>query len=149
VSASIRRHGDELIAERQLDAPPDRVWTAFTTPEHLAAFWGGRHATVPAGSVRVDLRTGGRFTLETHAPDGRTSSLEFVYEEIEPPTLLVLREPRTGLRTSIQILASGAGSTLTVHQRLLPPELRTAEAATGLGGILDRLAEHLDAQAAS
>lgn len=149
MSTTVRAQGDELIAERRLSAAPATVWTAFTTPEHLAAFWGGRHATVPVSSVRVDLRPDGEFSLETRAPDGRTSRLRFVYEQIEPPTLLVLREPRTGLSTSIRIEASGDGSMLTVHQRRLPPELRTAEAATGLGGIVDLLAEHLDADPAS
>ena len=31
----------------------------------------------------------------------------------------------------------------TVHQRRLPPELRTAQAADGLAAILDALAAHL------
>jgi uncharacterized protein YndB with AHSA1/START domain len=143
------RAGDELIAVRELAASPATVWTAFTTPEHLAAFWGGAHATVRTGSVRVDLRPEGEFSLETRSTDGRTSSLRFVYELVEPPMQLVFREPRTGLVTTVRIEPSGAGSKLTVHQRHLPPELRTAEAATGLGGIIDRLAEHLDAHPAS
>ncbi|MCC6311507.1 MAG: SRPBCC domain-containing protein [Trueperaceae bacterium] len=57
--------GDELIATRHVAAAPALVGTAFTTPEHLAAFWGGDHATIRPNSVVVDLRVGGAFRLET------------------------------------------------------------------------------------
>ncbi|MFI9639274.1 SRPBCC domain-containing protein [Micromonospora sp. NPDC051925] len=91
-------HGDELIAERHLAASPERVWAAFTSPASIAAFWGGSHATVPAGSVAIDLRPGGEFTLDTRAPDGRTRRLRFVYVRVTAPHELVFDEPVTGLR---------------------------------------------------
>ncbi|MCW3157795.1 SRPBCC family protein [Micropruina sonneratiae] len=55
--------GDVLIATRRVAAPIERVWTAFTTPADLAAFWGGSHAHVPADCVRIELRVGGGFEL--------------------------------------------------------------------------------------
>ena len=137
-------HGDQLIATRYLDAEPALVWEAFTTPQHLAAFWGGHHAAVPLDSVVVDLRVGGGFELETQGPDGNRRLLRFRYDVVEPPTLLVLTEPRTGITTEIRLhlggSGNGRGTTVVVHQRRLPPELRTEQARTGLGGILDRLA---------
>ncbi len=136
----VRLDGDQLIATRHVDAPPDLVWDVFTTPEHLAAFWGGDHAVVPPESVQVDLRVGGTFALETHGAAGHTHGLRFRYEAIDPPTRLVLLEPETGLTTEIHLQASGQGTTVVIHQRGLPPELRTEQARTGLGGIL----RHLD-----
>ncbi|GAA1857803.1 SRPBCC family protein [Asanoa iriomotensis] len=139
--------GDELIAERRLAAEPDRVWAAFTSPASIAAFWGGSHATVPPHSVGVDLRPGGEFSLDTRAPDGATRTLRFVYVTVDAPHELVFDEPVTGLRTTVTIRAAGSGATdLTVHQRRLPPELRTAQAANGLASILDALATHLKGQ---
>jgi len=41
--------GDQLIATRRLAAPVDLVWRAFTTPGHLAAFWGRRPCDHPGG----------------------------------------------------------------------------------------------------
>ncbi|MFY1671103.1 SRPBCC family protein [Plantactinospora sp. WMMB334] len=131
--------GDQLIARRYLDAEPALVWEVFTTPEHLAAFWGGHHATVPPDSVVVDLRVGGTFALETEGADGGRRPLRFRYEVVEPPARLVLAEARTGITTEIRLRPSGRGTTLLVHQRRLPPELRSAQARTGLAGILDRL----------
>ncbi|GGM06100.1 MULTISPECIES: SRPBCC domain-containing protein [Micromonospora] len=52
-------------------------------------------------------------------------------------------EPVTGLRTTVTIRAAGTGTDLTVHQRRLPSELRTDQAANGLASILDALATYL------
>ncbi|MEU9505018.1 SRPBCC domain-containing protein [Micromonospora sp. NPDC048170] len=143
MSASAELRDDELIARRHLSAAPERVWAAFTSPASIAAFWGGSHATVPPGSVTVDLRPGGGFALDTRAPDGATRRLRFTYVSITAPRELVFDEPVTGLRTTVTVHPAGDGTHLTVHQRRLPPELRTAQAAGGLASILDALAAHL------
>ena len=135
--------GDELIARRRLPVEPGRVWTAFTTPASIAAFWGGSHATVAPESVTVDLRPGGEFALDTRAPSGATRRLRFVYVSVTAPHELVFDEPVTGLRTTVTIRPAAEGTSLTVHQRRLPPELRTTQAADGLASILDALAAHL------
>lgn len=131
--------GDQLIATRYLDADSALVWEVLTTPEHLAAFWGGDHATVPPDSVTVDLRVGGTFALVTLGADGTSHPLLFRYEVVDAPTRLVFAEPRTGLTTEIHLQPSGSGTTVVVHQRRLPPELQTEQARTGLAGILERL----------
>jgi uncharacterized protein YndB with AHSA1/START domain len=143
LTASAELRGDELIAKRHLPAKPERVWAAFTSPTSIAAFWGGSHATVPPESVTVDLRPGGEFALDTRAPDGATRRLRFVYVSIAAPHELVFDEPVTGLRTTVTIHRAGDGAHLTVHQRRLPRELRTAQAADGLASILDALAAYL------
>jgi uncharacterized protein YndB with AHSA1/START domain len=136
-------HGDQLIAQRHLPVAPERAWAAFVSPASIAAFWGGSHATVAAESVTVDLRPGGEFALHTRGPDGATRRLRFVYVSITAPRELVFDEPITGLRTTVTISPAGDGTQITVHQRRLPPELRTRRAADGLASILDALAEHL------
>jgi uncharacterized protein YndB with AHSA1/START domain len=143
LTAGAERHGDELIAERHVPAQPERVWAAFTSPTGIAAFWGGSHATVPPESVDIDLRPGGEFALDTRAPDGATRRLRFVYVSIAAPRELVFDEPVTGLRTTVTINPAGDGAHLIVHQRRLPRELRTAQAADGLASILDALAAYL------
>lgn len=143
MTASAELHGDELIARRHLPAPPERVWAAFTSPASVAAFWGGAHASVPVDSVTVDLRPGGEFALDTRAPGGATRRLRLVYVSVAAPRELVFDEPATGLRTTVTLHPVAGGTDLTVHQRRLPPELRTAQAANGLASILDALAAHL------
>ena len=139
MTARVTLDGDQLIATRYVDAEPALVWEVFTTPQHLAAFWGGDHATVPPDSVAVDLRVGGTFELETLGADGSSHPLCFRYEIVEAPTRLVLAEPRTGVTTEIRLQPSDRGTMVVVHQRRLPPELQTERARTGLAGILERL----------
>lgn len=139
MTAEVVLDGDRLIATRRLDAGPGLVWEALTTPEHLAAFWGGDHATILRDSVVVDLRVGGTFRLETVGADGCSYPLHFRYEIVDPPQLLAFVEPNTGLRTEIRLQPAGAGTIVAIHQRRLPPDLRTEQARTGLAGILDRL----------
>lgn len=144
MTADTELRGDELIAQRHIRAEPERVWAAFTSPASIAAFWGGAHATVPPDSVTVDLCPGGGFALDTRAANGATRRLQFVYVRVAEPYELVFDEPVTGLRTTVTVRPSNGGTDLTIHQRRLPPELRTAQAANGLASILDALAAHLD-----
>ncbi|MET8123304.1 SRPBCC domain-containing protein [Micromonospora sp. NPDC005189] len=143
MTANAELRGDELIARRHFRAAPERVWAAFTSPASIAKFWGGSHASVPPESVTVDLRPGGDFALDTRAPDGASHRLRFVYVSVDAPHELVFDEPVTGLRTTVTVQPAGDGTDLTVHQRRLPPELRSAQAVDGLASILDALATHL------
>ena len=139
MTARVTLDGGQLIATCHLEAEPALVWEVFTTSQHLAAFWGGDHATVAPDSVAVDLRVGGTFSLETRGPDGSSHSLNFRYEIVDAPTRLVFAEPYTGITTEIRLEATNSGTTVVVHQRRLPPELQTEQARTGLGGILAQL----------
>jgi uncharacterized protein YndB with AHSA1/START domain len=130
-----------LTASRRLSAPAERLWRAFTTPDGVAAFWGGHHATVPVDSVVLDVRPGGRFELLTVAPDGREHRLAFVYDEVDEPRRLVFTEPALGIVTTIDLTADAGGTVVTIHQRQVPDELRGPDAERGLAGILDRLEE--------
>nr|MCW2728066.1 hypothetical protein [Aeromicrobium sp.] len=142
--------GDQLIASRSLSAPVELVWQALTTPEHLAAFWGGDHATIPPESVTVDLRVGGVVVMETREPRSGTPGhrLQLRYDTIDPPRRLVMVEPATGLETTIRLEPVGSDTAITIHQRRLPPELRSEQARLGLAGLLDALADHLARPAA-
>lgn len=139
MTAMVHLDGDQRIATRHLDAEPALVWEVFTTPAHLAGFWGGHHATVAPDSVTVDLRIGGMFEIETRGVGSGARRLSFTYEVIDAPTRLVFVEPRSGLLTEIRFEPNRKGTTVTVHQRRLPAELQTEQARLGLSGILDQL----------
>jgi uncharacterized protein YndB with AHSA1/START domain len=58
----------DLVLERLLDAPRERVWKAWTTPEHLKRWWAPRPYETP--EVEMDLRPGGAFYTRMTGPDG-------------------------------------------------------------------------------
>jgi len=58
----------DLALERVLDAPRDRVWKAWTTPEHLKRWWAPR--PYETAECEMDLRPGGAFYTKMTGPDG-------------------------------------------------------------------------------
>ena len=72
---------------RQIDAPIDAVFRAFTDAGRLTGWWGpeGFHVT----DVTSDARPGGTFSLVMSGPDGVGQRVEGTYQEVSPPSHLV------------------------------------------------------------
>jgi uncharacterized protein YndB with AHSA1/START domain len=100
---------DEVRKHLELDARPERVWAALTTPDGLLGWF-------PTHSAEIDLRPGGRLALGW-AEDGD----EGVVEEVEPPHRLVFRwrpvgrtdRPFTTVAVELEALPDG-GTGLTL-----------------------------------
>ena len=78
-------HGFTLI--RRIRAPMPRVWQAFTDPALLMQ-WFGPHR-VQATAAEIDLRPGGRFSVELLENNGQTHRVGGEYREVMPETRLV------------------------------------------------------------
>ena len=76
-----------LRLERHFAASPEAVFRAWTDPEALAAWFGPQGGETR--KVAVDLRPGGRYSLEMIEPDG-VHPLSGVYQEVAPPERLVM-----------------------------------------------------------
>ncbi|MFF8915770.1 SRPBCC family protein [Streptomyces sp. NPDC015032] len=72
---------------RILDAPRERVFEAWTIPEHFAAWYGG-DAEVPLDRVSMDVRPGGAWSLVIVVP-GTEMPFHGVYREVVAPERLV------------------------------------------------------------
>lgn len=58
----------DLVLERVVDVPPELVWTAWTTPEHLKKWFTPKpYETV---ECELDLRPGGIFRVVMRSPEG-------------------------------------------------------------------------------
>lgn len=81
----------EFVITRVFDAPRERVWKAWTEPEHLAEWWGPKGYTMVV--AKLDLRPGGVFHYCLSAPVGApmagTMWGKFVYREIVRPEKIV------------------------------------------------------------
>jgi uncharacterized protein YndB with AHSA1/START domain len=108
-----------LRITRTLDAPPERVWDAWTRPEEFAAWFGT--ADVPVDTVGLDVRPGGTWTADMHLPDGPVVHWTGEYLEVDPPHLLVLTmtdDPSLAARETITVALhpAGPGTEMTVTQ---------------------------------
>ncbi|THV57256.1 polyketide cyclase [Flagellimonas alvinocaridis] len=70
----------QLSISRTLKAPIELVWEVWTTPEHIAQWWGPNGFT---NSIQqMDVREGGEWKLTMHGPDGTNYPNRSIYKEI-------------------------------------------------------------------
>jgi uncharacterized protein YndB with AHSA1/START domain len=77
----------EIELSRVLNATPERVWEAWTRPEHVREWWGQKGSTMPI--CEIDLRPGGAWRFVEHAADGNEYPFRGEYVEVSPPARLV------------------------------------------------------------
>ena len=122
---------------RELAAPLDRVWTAFTDPGALAQwFWPETFNT----AVSVDPRAGGHYRIQATS---RRMGISGEYREVTPPHKLVFTwqwdgEDEQSLVT-IELSAHHGGTQLAIHHELLASEADRDNHAQGWKDCLDRL----------
>ena len=78
-----------IVIERLIAAPRDLVFSAFTTAEHLAHWWGPTGFSIT--TFAFDFRPGGVWRFVMHGPDGRDYQNRVVFEVIDPPARIVTR----------------------------------------------------------
>jgi uncharacterized protein YndB with AHSA1/START domain len=83
----MKESGNALTISRIIKAPRQRVWTAWTTPEHLVKWWAPRPWTTEIRGF--DLRPGGAFDTLMRGPDGEESSNPGSFLEIVPQERIV------------------------------------------------------------
>ena len=83
---AIERDSHAIVLTRMFAAPPERVFEAWTRPEHVRCWWDP--AGDPLAECEIDLRPGGAFRfVNRHAPGGH--AFAGIYREIVPPRHLV------------------------------------------------------------
>ena len=144
----------ELVIERTLKAPPERVFDAFTDPAQLTQWWWPNGFTCPA--AEVDLRVGGTYRIAMKWPGSIPTEQQFShymggeYYEIDRPRRLVMSgravndEEGELFATLIEVTLEPceAGTALTMRQSYfepMPPAEALAGAEQGWSEQLDKL----------
>lgn len=114
---------------REIAAPPDRVFAAFTDPARHARWWG------PAGFTNTfasrDFRSGGRWVFTMHGPDGHDYPNESVFREVSPSRVIVEHASNPQYVLTIGIEPSPTGTRVTWVQ-----EFETERVASRLESIV-------------
>jgi uncharacterized protein YndB with AHSA1/START domain len=76
-----------LTLKRRLNAPPAKVYAAWTEPEKLTRWFGPDSGAVT--KAETDLRVGGRFHVVFFTEDGEEHDVSGVYREVVPDERLV------------------------------------------------------------
>ncbi len=86
---------EQILIEREFDAPRHLVYEAFTTPELVKRWWHARRGEVTL--VEIDLRVGGTWRYVMVTPDGTEVGFHGEYQEVIPDERLVSTEVYEGL----------------------------------------------------
>jgi uncharacterized protein YndB with AHSA1/START domain len=74
--------GKKLKVVREFEAPVEKVWKAWTTPEILDEWWAPK--PWKAKTISMDLREGGRWFYYMQGPDGSRHYCIVNYQSITP-----------------------------------------------------------------
>jgi uncharacterized protein YndB with AHSA1/START domain len=149
----------ELVIERVLDAPREKVWEAWTNPEEVKKWWGPKDFTAP--SIQSDFREGGKYLWAMESPEGQVYWSTGTFHEMVPPERLVVTDsfadeqgnvvppshygmsgdhPAEGLVTVTFEDVDGGKTKLTVRYEGMAPSETRDQAEAGWNETLDKLA---------
>lgn len=144
----------EIVLTRLINAKRDIVFTAWTDPEHLQAWFG------PAGfkiqTKDIDIRAGGLWRFDMIAPNGQLFGNRMVFRRIERPHLIEfdhgsdMDDDSARFRTTITFDEQSNGKTVVTLRQLHPTKAQR-DAKIGFGAVeygcqtLDKLAQHVEA----
>ena len=131
-----------LTLKRRLNAPPERVYAAWTDPEKLKRWFGPEQ--IETLRADADARVGGRFRIVMRGTDGEEHDVSGVYREVVPNEKIVFTwawrsTPERESLVTVVIKPQGAGSLLTlVHEQFFDEAARDRH-EHGWIGCLDKL----------
>jgi uncharacterized protein YndB with AHSA1/START domain len=146
-----RRVNDDptvLHLERVLDAPPERIYAAWTDPALLRRWWAAAPGwTTPEATT--DVRVGGAYRLSMRGTDGIVRTVVGEYLEVDPPRRLVYTwkwvsseypAPDDGVTVvSVDFIAEGTATRVVLEQRDHHDEAGRDSHGRGWRGCLDSL----------
>lgn len=143
----------EMSITRVFDAPRDRVFAAWISPEAIGRWWGPRGFTTTTHAMEV--HAGGKWKYTMHGPDGTNYPNEVRYEEVEIPERIIYsvtggKEDDETHSHRVIVEFRDKGAKTEVSMRMIFPSAAERDhvvnvygAVQGLNDTTDRLSEYL------
>jgi uncharacterized protein YndB with AHSA1/START domain len=131
-----------ITVESTINAPVERVWALWTSPEHIMN-WNSASPDWHTPKAENDLREGGRFTSRMEARDG-SMGFDFggVYTKVEPykEIAYTMGDDRT-----VQVLFTGDGNTTHIKESFVAENTHPEEMQrSGWQAILDNFKQYAE-----
>ena len=142
----------QILITREFDAPKHLVYRAWTTPELVKRWWGGKRGEVTL--VEIDLRVGGRWRYVMVADGGFEVGFHGEYREIMPNERIVSTEVFEGMPdgeavNTLTLTERDGRTTLSVLVRHSCKEHRDAHIDSGMEGGMQESMDALEEVAIS
>ena len=132
-----------LTIKRRLNAPPARVYEAWTDPAKMLRWFGPAQAETLR--AETDPKVGGRFRVLMRTSDGDEHDVSGVYREVVPNEKLVFSwawrsTPERESLVTVALKGDGTATVLTLtHEQFFDEAARDAH-REGWSGAIDKLA---------
>src|SRR6266581_8077836 len=130
-----------LVLKRRINAPPAKVYEAWTDPAKIARWFGPQR--VESVHAETDLRVGGRYRMVANTEQGR-HEVGGIYREVVPNEKLVFSwawhsTPERESLVTVMLKPDGDGTLLTLHHEQLFDQAARDGHERGWLGSLDKL----------
>lgn len=113
-----------ITAETTINAPVEKVWSCFTTPQHILK-WNNASDDWHTPRAENDVRPGGKFLWRMEARDGSVGfDFTGVYNKVEPFKLL---EYTLDDNRKVQVQFESRGDTTVVTEKFEAEEMNSVE----------------------
>jgi uncharacterized protein YndB with AHSA1/START domain len=138
---------EPLNIKKTYEAPRQKVWEAWTTPEQLAQWFMPEPFSIP--KCELDVRVGGKLRVDTQGPDGVIMPMVGEYSVVDEPEKLVMTnsvldaggQPMFTVQHTVVFSEADGKTTLDITAEVLSAG---AEAAPFLAGMEAGLNQALD-----
>jgi uncharacterized protein YndB with AHSA1/START domain len=132
-----------LTVKRRLNAPPEKVYAAWTDPQKIIRWFGRPDAKPDSFQADIDPRIGGRFRV-SFSTDDEYYEVGGVYREVVPNARLVFSwawhsTPERESQVTVSLKPDGDGTLLTLHHEQLFDQAAHDGHERGWIGSLDKL----------
>ncbi len=136
-----------LTVKRRLNAPPAKVYAAWTDPEKIMRWFGPANAGIGSVQADIDARIGGRFRI-SFSTDDEYYEAGGVYREVVPNQRLVFSwawhsTPERESQVTISLKPDGDGTLLTLHHEQFFDSAARDGHERGWIGMLDNLEKYI------
>ena len=136
-----------LTVKRRLNAPPAKVYAAWTDPQKIARWFGPARVKAGTEQASIDARVGGRYRISFDMEDGEHCEVGGVYREIVPNERLVFSwawhsTPERESQVTISLKPDGDGTLLTLHHEQFFDSAARDSHERGWTGMLDKLEKY-------
>jgi len=135
-----------LTLKRRLNAPPSKVYGAWTDCAKISHWFGPEDAEILR--AETDVRVGGRFRIVFRGPDGEEHDVGGVYREVVPDQKLVFTwawrsTPERESLVTVALKRDGDGTLLTLLHEQFFDEAARDRHGRGWNGTLDKLESYV------
>jgi len=136
-----------LTIKRRLNAPPAKVYAAWTNPQKMTRWFGPANARSGSVQAEIDARIGGRFRI-SFSTDDEYYEAGGVYREVVPNQKLVFSwawhsTPERESQVTISLKPDGDGTLLTLHHEQFFDSAARDGHERGWTGMLDNLEKYI------